>query len=111
MDKMISSTQEGLCIIGDEDPCYIPERFEKLNGKENMQTLLIPGTEHSLNYRERPIDSIDVLKKVITRNQQFLMESGRNIIRLEKYIKKIADSDFKEAKTPCTSRMFPYLIV
>ncbi|MBS8264352.1 alpha/beta hydrolase [Mesobacillus boroniphilus] len=71
LDKMISSTQKGLCIIGDEDPCFVPERYEKLNIKENMQTLLIPGTEHSLNYVERPIDSIDVLKKVIAKISSF----------------------------------------
>ena len=66
MDKMLSSSQNGLCIIGDEDPCFISDKFEKLNEKENMQTLLLPGTEHSLNYADRPVDSIDVLKKVIT---------------------------------------------
>lgn len=65
-DKMLSSTQNGLCIIGDEDPCFILEKYENLKLKENMQTLLIPGTEHSLNYADRPIESIDVLKKVIT---------------------------------------------
>jgi hypothetical protein len=71
MDKMLSSTQNGLCIIGDEDPCFISERFEKLREKENMQTLLIPGAEHSLNYVDTPIDSIDVLKSVITEISNF----------------------------------------
>lgn len=71
MDKMNSSTQNGLCIIGDEDPCFIPEKFENLKRKENMQTLLMPGTEHSLNYADRPIDSIDVMKKVITEISNF----------------------------------------
>ncbi|MBT2693769.1 alpha/beta hydrolase [Bacillus sp. ISL-55] len=71
LDKMLSSSQNGLCIIGDEDPCFISEKFEKLNEKENMQTLLIPGTEHSLNYADRPVDSIDVLKKVITEISNF----------------------------------------
>ncbi|WP_226676600.1 alpha/beta hydrolase [Mesobacillus jeotgali] len=71
MDKMLSSSQNGLCIIGDEDPCFISDKFEKLNEKENMQTLLLPGTEHSLNYADRPVDSIDVLKKVITEISNF----------------------------------------
>ncbi|ESU33945.1 hypothetical protein G3A_03880 [Bacillus sp. 17376] len=71
MDKMLSSTQIGLCIIGDEDPYFIAEKFEKLKDKVNMQTLLIPGTEHSLNYSNRPVDSIDVLKKVITEISNF----------------------------------------
>jgi hypothetical protein len=71
MEMMLFSTQNGLCIIGDEDPCYISEKFEKLKEKENMHTLLIPGTEHSLNYSDRPVDSIDVLKKVITKISNF----------------------------------------
>lgn len=71
MEMMLFSTQNGLCIIGDEDPCFISEKFEKLKEKENMQTLLIPGTEHSLNYSDRPVDSIDVLKKVITKISNF----------------------------------------
>jgi hypothetical protein len=71
MDKMLSSSQNGLCIIGDEDPCFISEKLEKLKDKENMQTLLLPGTEHSLNYADRPVDSIDVLKTVITEISNF----------------------------------------
>jgi len=65
-DKMLSSTQPGLCIIGEEDPCYIKERFIQFDTKENLTSILISGTEHSLNYPDRPIDSIDVLKRVIT---------------------------------------------
>ncbi|WLR56920.1 alpha/beta hydrolase [Mesobacillus subterraneus] len=71
MDKMLSSSQNGLCIIGDQDPCFISERFDKLRQKANMQTLLLPGTEHALNYADRPVDSIDVLKKVITEISNF----------------------------------------
>lgn len=70
-DKMLSSTQPGLCIIGEEDPCYIKERFIVFDTKENMTSILIPGTEHSLNYADRPIESIDVLRRVITEISNF----------------------------------------
>lgn len=70
-NKMIESLSAGLCIIGDKDPCYISERYEQLYTKENILCLLIPGTEHSLNYADNPIESIDVLKRVITEINKF----------------------------------------
>lgn len=70
-DNMLSSTQPGLCIIGDQDPCYMKERFDQLATIENMTSILIPGTEHSLNYADKPIESIDVLKKVISEISSF----------------------------------------
>lgn len=70
-DQMLSSSQKGLCIIGDQDPCYLKERFDQFDTKENMTSILIPGTEHSLNYADRPIESIDVLKRVITDISEF----------------------------------------
>jgi hypothetical protein len=70
-NKMIETLPSGLCIIGDNDPCYILERYEQLCTKENMSCILIPGTEHSLNYADNPIESIDVLKRVITEISKF----------------------------------------
>lgn len=65
-ESMKSSTQSGLCIIGEEDPCFIQNRYDEIESMETFTSLLIPGTDHSLNYSDRPIDSIDVLKRVIT---------------------------------------------
>lgn len=70
-DKMLSSTQPGLCIIGEEDPCYVRERFKQFETKDHLTSILITGTEHSLNYADRPIESIDVLKRVITEINNF----------------------------------------
>lgn len=70
-NKMNESLPSGLYIIGDKDPCYILERYEQICTKENMSCILIPGTEHSLNYAENPIESIDVLKSVITEISNF----------------------------------------
>lgn len=65
-ESMKSSTQPGLCIIGEEDPCFIQNRYDEIQSMETFTSLLIPGTDHSLNYSDRPIDSIDVLKRVIS---------------------------------------------
>lgn len=70
-DKMLISTQRGLCVIGEEDPCYIKSRFEQLDSKENLTSILIPGTDHSLNYPDKPIESIEVLKSVISAISEF----------------------------------------
>jgi len=70
-DQMLSATQPGLSIIGDQDPCYIKDRFDQLATIENMTSILMPGTEHSLNYADKPIESIDVLKKVISEISAF----------------------------------------
>lgn len=70
-NKMLSSFQPGLCVIGEEDPCYIKERFDTFASVEYMTAILIPGTDHSLNYADKPVESIDVLKRVITEISNF----------------------------------------
>jgi hypothetical protein len=70
-DKMMESLPLGLCIIGDKDPCYILERYDQLCTKENLSCMLVLGTEHSLNYADNPIESIEVLKRVITEISKF----------------------------------------
>ncbi|RSD25510.1 alpha/beta hydrolase [Mesobacillus subterraneus] len=70
-EKMLSSNQKGLCIIGDQDSCFIQEKYEKLTSKKTMSSMLVPGTEHSLNYADDPVGSIDVLKKVMTEINDF----------------------------------------
>jgi hypothetical protein len=70
-NNMLSALQPGLCIIGEEDPCYIKERFDDVALVKNMTAILIPGTDHSLNYKDKPVESIDVLKRVITEISNF----------------------------------------
>jgi hypothetical protein len=65
-ESMKLSRQPGLCIIGEKDPCYIQDRYDEIKAKDTFTSFLIPGTDHSLNYSNSPLDSIDVLKKVIT---------------------------------------------
>ncbi|WP_079509244.1 alpha/beta family hydrolase [Mesobacillus jeotgali] len=64
-EKMLTASQRGLCIIGDRDPYFISERFDRVAISENMQTLLIPNSNHSLDNPDHPIESIDILKKII----------------------------------------------
>ena len=64
-DAMVSSTNRGLCFIGDNDHCYIEERFNQLANNPKIVARLIPNVNHSLEYENNTVESIEVLKSVI----------------------------------------------
>lgn len=68
---MVGSKNKGLCIIGDKDPCYIEERYSKIIENPNITATLISNVNHSLEYDESVVESIDVLKNVTTLIEQF----------------------------------------
>lgn len=72
-DAMVNSENRGLCIIGDNDRCYIKERFEQLNDKSTIVAKLLPNANHSLEYNHNIIESIDVLKDVMNDIQEFVV--------------------------------------
>ena len=71
LDAMVSSENKSLCVIGDKDSCYSEERFSKVLENPNITSMLIPNVNHSLEYNENPVESIDVLKSVIAEIEQF----------------------------------------
>ncbi|UCZ54961.1 alpha/beta hydrolase [Bacillus shivajii] len=71
LQAIINSKNKGLCIIGSEDHCYTEERFANVLENRNITTKLIPGVNHSLEYDEKAVESIDVLKSVINDIDQF----------------------------------------
>ncbi|WP_232696745.1 alpha/beta hydrolase [Brevibacillus daliensis] len=64
-DAMVQSHHDGLCMIGDNDPYYLEDRYNQLANKSNMTTRLIPQANHSLEYDDSAIASIDILKNVL----------------------------------------------
>ena len=64
-DAMVSSTNSGLCFIGDNDHCYTEERFNQLANNPKIVARLIPNVNHSLEYENNTVESIEVLKSVI----------------------------------------------
>lgn len=70
--SMVNSRNKGLCIIGDQDHHYSEESFSKLTQNEHITSKLIPGAIHSLDDPEDVIESIDILKKIITDIDEFL---------------------------------------
>jgi hypothetical protein len=68
---MLNSDNKGLCIIGDKDRCFVEERFESLKNNDNLLLKVVTGGNHSLELDEEPIQSIEVLKGVISDMNEF----------------------------------------
>ncbi|MBD8070081.1 alpha/beta hydrolase [Bacillus sp. PS06] len=66
LNAMVQNVNKGLCLIGDNDPCFIPERFELLKNNQHLVSSVIEGGNHALELENEPIDSIDILKRVIS---------------------------------------------
>jgi len=71
LSSMVKSENKGLCIIGDKDPCYIEERYSRIIENQNITSMLIPNVNHSLEYNENAVESIDVLKNIIAEIERF----------------------------------------
>lgn len=71
LEAMVKSKNKGLCIIGDKDPCYTEERYLKVVENSNITSKLIPNVNHSLQYDENIVESIEVLRDVIKDIEQF----------------------------------------
>ncbi|MDZ5473394.1 alpha/beta family hydrolase [Bacillus sp. 31A1R] len=61
-----------LSIIGDEDPIYRSERWKELEEKANYKTKLYSGADHSLDLKNKPVESIQLMEKVIQTIKEFL---------------------------------------
>lgn len=70
-NAMMHSKQRSLCFIGDNDSCYIEERFERLRANPNLLLRLIPGVNHGLEYETDLFASMDVLKQVMKEVEAF----------------------------------------
>lgn len=70
-DAMLASKNEGLCIIGDNDRCFIEDRYNRLLKNSTITSKLYPNVNHSMEYDNDPVGSIDVLKSVINDIEHF----------------------------------------
>jgi hypothetical protein len=69
--SMVNSDNKGLCFIGDKDKCFIVERFEELKNNKNLILKLVDGGNHSLEIDGEAIESIEILKSVISDINEF----------------------------------------
>ncbi|MDR7071439.1 alpha/beta hydrolase [Fictibacillus barbaricus] len=68
---MMNSLHKGLCIIGDNDWAYEAELLNQLKQNENIEFFVLPDVNHSLEYDHSVIESVDVLKTVTEKINQF----------------------------------------
>ncbi|WP_261178148.1 alpha/beta family hydrolase [Anaerobacillus sp. CMMVII] len=68
---MQTSKNEGLCIIGDHDRCFIEERMKKVEMNSDLKTKIIEGADHSLELNQNPLESITILKEIISEIDSF----------------------------------------
>jgi len=70
-EAMLSSENKGLCFIGDNDRCYIEERYNQLLKKPTIKSRLFKNVNHGMEYENDPVGSVDVLKNVINDINKF----------------------------------------
>ncbi|HEX7066052.1 MAG TPA: hypothetical protein VF199_13360 [Bacillales bacterium] len=46
LNEMVRCKNKGLCIIGDKDPCYSKERYDRVVENSNITPRLIPLVNH-----------------------------------------------------------------
>ncbi|MCP1156701.1 MULTISPECIES: alpha/beta family hydrolase [Bacillus] len=71
LTSMAAGSHKGLCIIGDQDPFFTWERIERIKGNPNLSIKVVEGGDHSLELSGDPIQSIDLLKNIISDIRQF----------------------------------------
>jgi hypothetical protein len=69
---MLHSHQECLSIIGDSDPIFQADLYEKLQANKNMSLICIERANHSLEFDHDIFNSIDVLKQVLKEIDYFM---------------------------------------
>lgn len=74
LETLVNNGNKGFCIIGDKDQVYTEELYDRLIQNKNLTSQLISGVNHSLDYNDDIINSIDVLKNIIIDIDKFLSE-------------------------------------
>jgi hypothetical protein len=71
LNSMAAGSHKGLCIIGDQDPYFTWERIERVKENPNLSIKVVEGGDHRLELSGDPIQSIDVLRDIISDINQF----------------------------------------
>lgn len=64
-EGLLHSNNQGIAVIGSDDPCFIKERFEEIRNNQNVTLHLVEGANHGLELKDNILGSIDVLKDVM----------------------------------------------
>ncbi len=71
-ETLLKTEMPSLCIIGDMDHHYIDEKVDSLNHNQLVITVILPGTDHSLEIQGDVSASIDAIKIIMQSVQEFI---------------------------------------
>jgi hypothetical protein len=69
--SLLEKTNTGLCIIGDKDPHYDPKKLEEIKSNNNISLSVVEGGNQSLEYEDNVMGSIDILKQIIMKINEY----------------------------------------
>ncbi|TDL34275.1 alpha/beta hydrolase [Jeotgalibacillus sp. S-D1] len=70
-DAMVTSKQKGLCFIGDNDRCYIKDRYSRIKDNPSIASRLFHNANHSLEIEQSVGESINILKTIMKTIEEF----------------------------------------
>jgi len=71
---LLNTDLPSLCVIGDHDHHFIKERIYSLKNNELVSTVVIPKADHGLEIKGDILASIEAIKEVIERVQEFVVK-------------------------------------
>lgn len=71
-DTLLKTSIPSLCVIGDQDQHYMKERISLLETNKLISTLVIPNANHSLEVNGDIAATIEAMKVIINRMQDFI---------------------------------------
>lgn len=71
LEAMIYNHHSALCFVGDQDRYYSDGNFQKLGDNPKLFSKLYTGLNHSLEYGDKPVDSVGILKEIISDIEKF----------------------------------------
>lgn len=69
---MVQSKNKGISFMGDKDRFYKEELYNEVKGNPFIDFKLIPDLNHSLEYDGNAVESIDILKHILSEIEKFI---------------------------------------
>ena len=74
---LLHTDRPSLCVIGDQDHHFIEERISSLKNNHLVSTVVIPHADHALEIKGDTLASIEALKEVTERVQEFMIKFSK----------------------------------
>ena len=74
---LLNTDLPSLCVIGDHDHHFIKERISSLKNNEFVSTVVIPNADHGLEIKGDILASIEAIKGIIERVQEFMIKFSK----------------------------------